>query len=260
MIATGTLADRAWWTLKRRPEALLLFAAGSALLMSGTRTGNSSNTWRPSNTSGGRRAATMGSSASRSMNNISDQVQSASQQTQDYVRNVADQARERASQVADTASDYAESLTRYAVSARDTVADQGGAAIERARSLAQTNLEYLLKEQPIALGLIAFAAGAAIGAALPETEVENRTLGAQRDQLAHMAMATAEEQIEQLKATAGTVGERVVNAVKEQGMSAEGLKQAAASVAESLREPNAEAQRGNNDKGQGQGRSDDGRR
>jgi len=224
-----SLSDRLMSAAKRRPEAVLLFAAGCALLLSGK-----SSTLRRA-ASAGRDYYSSAVDASDSWRGaaadqaaeVGHRLQDVSQRAQSFIGDLADRALETTSHLGDTASSYASQVSGYATSARD----QAGEQVGKARTFAQTNLEHMLTDQPIALGLLGLAAGAALGAALPETDMENRTLGVQRDQLAKMAKQTATDQIEQLKSSAGQVGERVMNAVKENGLSADGLKQTATDIA-----------------------------
>ena len=72
----------------------------------------------------------------------------------------------------------------------------------------------------MALGIFTLALGAAIGASLPASDIENRTLGPQRDLLTDLARDVASDQIDQLKAAAGEIGEKVMSSAKQADVSA----------------------------------------
>ena len=56
-----------------------------------------------------------------------------------------------------------------------------------------------MEEQPLVFGAIAVAVGALIGAALPTTEVENRTVGQVRDRTLEKARQASQRQYENLR-------------------------------------------------------------
>ena len=75
------------------------------------------------------------------------------------------------------------------------------------------------------------AAGAALAAALPPTELEKETLGPVGDQ-----MSKAAERVgDQLKQASVKAGERLRSAAEEHGLHAEGLKDVASEVADTFK-------------------------
>jgi len=93
----------------------------------------------------------------------------------------------------------------------DQVAHQahnfGGAAqhqVERTTRMATD----LFKEQPLVAGALAFAAGAAIGAALPHTDQEDQAIGKVADQVKGKAIAAASDVYEDGKAKAAELYEK----------------------------------------------------
>jgi hypothetical protein len=70
--------------------------------------------------------------------------------------------------------------------AAQDIRSAGGAAMERAgeyRDQAQQTFSRLLESEPLLIGAVGLIVGAAVGAALPSTDVEDRTVGPMRDQL-----------------------------------------------------------------------------
>ena len=77
------------------------------------------------------------------------------------------------------------------------VTDRARVAAYRVRN----RWESLLDENPMALGIAALAAGALIGATLPQTEVENEYLGETRDQMLESAREVAHDAVEKVTGT-----------------------------------------------------------
>jgi len=77
----------------------------------------------------------------------------------------------------------------------------------------------LLSEQPLLLGALGIAVGAAIGAALPSTEQEDRLFGSMRDKTLSEVKQRGAESYEQVRDKATTLGEEakqsISNAVRE---------------------------------------------
>lgn len=63
----------------------------------------------------------------------------------------------------------------------------------------RTRVSTMMEEQPLVFGAIAVAVGALIGAALPRTEVENRTVGQVRDRTLEKARQAGQRQYENLR-------------------------------------------------------------
>jgi hypothetical protein len=81
----------------------------------------------------------------------------------------------------------------------------------------QDGLDTLIREQPLVLGAIAMALGAAVGGALPRSRVEDRVMGAQSDRamaavrtgVAETAGAVTEEALDIADETAAAIGDRL---------------------------------------------------
>lgn len=201
-------------TIKRNPEGLLLLVAGAALLM---RSGSSSRR--------------IGSElryyerhvdpASRYPANKTTDGEGANpgRGTREYLSDVAET-------VSQTAKSYASTVTDYADDAVQTVSDQSRRLARQAQSGLDATTEYVLEEQPLAVAIIGLAAGAAVAAAFPSTEVERRTLGSTGEQLRDAAGRVTER----LKEAGSQAGERLMSAAEERGLNKEGLKEVAEDV------------------------------
>jgi hypothetical protein len=96
----------------------------------------------------------------------------------------------------------AESATRDWQAA---ASERTAAVKNRARTAAyqaRNRWDSMLDENPMALGIAALAAGALVGAALPQTEVENEYLGETRDQVIDSAKSMATESVDKAKSVA----------------------------------------------------------
>jgi uncharacterized phage infection (PIP) family protein YhgE len=209
-------------TVKRNPEGLLLLAAGCALVLRSTR-----STERPQHSDTYRdlpeyqrqhRANIAGNDVSH-QRGTTDWAEGASR--------VADNAREYASSVgkavSETAANYAAAVTEYADGTRQKAVKQS----RRLADQAQSSMQSLVQEQPLAVALAGLAAGVAVAAAFPATTWERRTLGPAGQRLSEAA-ETAREKISE---TTSAAGERLKSAAQERGLSAEGLKEVAREVA-----------------------------
>jgi hypothetical protein len=153
-------------------------------------------------------------------------------------REWSDGARVRAQSVRDRAR-------RLGATTRDRVSETGeqlwhGArdAGDRARyygQRARRGFFDTLHEQPLVLGALGLAAGAAIGAALPTTDKEDEWLGDSRDRLAERAKEAGWEQVEKARATASAGYSAAREEAERQGLTLEGGKAAAESAAETVR-------------------------
>jgi hypothetical protein len=93
-------------------------------------------------------------------------------------------------------------------SSQSTTGDWQAAASERAAEVTErarvaayrvrNRWESMLDENPMALGIAALAAGALIGATLPQTDVENEYLGETRDQMLDSAREVAHDAVEKV--------------------------------------------------------------
>jgi hypothetical protein len=175
-------------TVQRKPEALLLIAAGCALLM---RSGGSlAGIW----------LTTGSSSPARSQNRPGMAEQGA----------VEHSASGYASKVADTVSEYSDNarqtVSDYSEGARRGISDSSDWLRTQAESTYRTASEAL-RDQPILVAGLGLAAGAALAAFFPTTEVERRAGAA--------LAAKASEVGDQVLAAAERAGERARETVKE---------------------------------------------
>jgi uncharacterized protein YoxC len=187
----GRAGDWLIGTAKRHPEALLVLAAGCALLMRGGGGSSKGAPTQRSNESAG-----------------PDRRWQVSRATEEIVSDLKD----RVTDVASSVSDYAGGVRRNISAQTFQIAGQ-------AQSKLQTGFGHLLREQPLGLVVLGLAAGAAIATLLPVTEVEERTLAPARDAIGDVTGKVGENLIEAAseasrQLTQG-IAERASEAVKE---------------------------------------------
>jgi hypothetical protein len=217
--ASGT-GDWLIGAVKKNPEGMLLLAAGCALLLR-----HSGGGWSGR---GGQSTTTESRSSSYGNQGGARQKQPG---VSDAISSAADSAREYASDVGravgEKASNYASAVSDYAGEAGRTVVDQSERLAKQTQTTIQDTINRVLKEQPLAIAVMGLAAGAAVAAVLPSTDVERRTFGPAGEKLSEAAATVGEN----LSEAASKAGERLASAAEERGISSKGLKEVASDVA-----------------------------
>jgi ElaB/YqjD/DUF883 family membrane-anchored ribosome-binding protein len=145
--------------------------------------------------------------------------QTASKATE-YVSDVAGQAK-------DTVAGYATSAGAAVRQAGETVSDRSQQVFQDVQSTAQSGLDRILAEQPLAVAIAGLGLGAALAAAFPATDLERETLGPVGAEIKQ----AAENIGGQLKSAASAAGDEIKAQAGQRGLNVEGLKDAAANVA-----------------------------
>lgn len=111
--------------------------------------------------------------------------------------------------VSQTAASTRDSASRSIHAATETWAQAAGSVRDRARQAAETGrrqaerarqgFDYMLREQPLALGVIGLAVGAAVAAAVPRTRREDEWMGAASDRVTEQAKELGKEQLEKAR-------------------------------------------------------------
>ena len=87
----------------------------------------------------------------------------------------------RSREVGDYTATARDTVNEYAASAASTARD-ASRRVRTAAGNATTSIDHWVHDNPLAAGAIAVAIGAAIGLAMPGTDVEDRAMGGTRDQ------------------------------------------------------------------------------
>lgn len=205
-------------TVKQNPVPVALIGAGLAWLMMG---GSSRRTASPEprahlydaydapvsrahdiqEHSGGlrERAGEMASATQERINAAGERVGGVAASARERVGGMATSTRER---VGDTADRL-----------RHQTRQQGGRTKE--------TFNYLRDEQPLVLGALGLALGAALGAGLPPTQREDEFLGETRDQVVHHAQELGEEQLDKARQAANAASAAAREQANREGLTQE---------------------------------------
>lgn len=164
--------------VRNNPLPVLLTGVGMAWLL--TASDRPPRRAAPGSSGYRERAAAMGQSAGERASAMTESARDTATRAGESARATADQARQRAHDMADRAREGASH-------AREGVAQARTAALGAAHGLADSTragaeslwegYDYLKREQPLVLGALAVAAGALVGAMLPQTRTEDRMMG-----------------------------------------------------------------------------------
>ncbi|MFK4133540.1 DUF3618 domain-containing protein [Pseudomonas luteola] len=119
----------------------------------------------------------------------------------------------------DKAADMRSSTSDSMSSARQTVSEKAQTASETMRNQtakAKSGFQYMLEEQPLALGAIGIAVGALLGATLPATERENRLMGKTSDRITDNVKMKAERGYAKATEVGQDLADQATNRVKEE--------------------------------------------
>lgn len=158
----------------------------------------------------------------------------------DRAKATAEGARERAEELRQrargAAHDARASAGEMSAEARAAMARARRGLSDRARRTRESAGRYgrqarrgflsTLDEQPLVLGAIGLAVGAALGSALPPTEREDRLMGDTRDRLKRRAASAGRDQMERAGAAAGAAYDAARDEAEHQGLTPEGGRSA----------------------------------
>jgi len=225
-------------TARRKPEALLLMAAGCALLMRGRGTAKASS--RPGDVYGRAPWPEEGVGA-----RAHESAYRTAEGATDYMGDVSDRLGETVGSYASTARDYAQDARRrmgeYTGAVRENLASASDRISRTAQSATRTATDTM-REQPLLIAALGLAAGAAVAALFPTTDVERCTLGPAADALVGAAGAAGRDLVDR----AARTGEEMKRAATARGLTPDGLADLAHEAAETFT-------RGSEPSGEGRG-------
>jgi hypothetical protein len=147
--------------------------------------------------------------AHRTMQGAMGSARNAARRVQEGGHDLGERAHELGERVSGAASQAGHSMHAMADSMRDS-AHRAGESARRGVRRMEGQYEHLLEEQPLLLGALGFALGAALGAMVPRTEVEDELMGEYSDRVKHEVADEGREQYQRARDTA----ERVAGAVQ----------------------------------------------
>jgi hypothetical protein len=122
-----------------------------------------------------------------------------------------------AGKVQDAASHLKDQVAGQAGHAKHGAQAVGSQALQAGQGL-QRGFMDLLEQEPLIIGALGLAVGAAIGASMPSTQVEDRTFGALRDKALQEGRSRLHDGVAMAKDTAGAAIEAARDAAQEEGL------------------------------------------
>lgn len=114
-----------------------------------------------------------------------------------------------------------ETAAGAASQARETAGRLGG-NVQRGARAAGEQLQTTLQGNPLAVGAVAVALGAAVGLVMPSTRVENQYMGEARDNLVGMAQQAARDTMQKVQSVAQDAGRALQGDGQGQGQGQQG--------------------------------------
>lgn len=208
--------------ITNNPLPVVLMGAGMAWFLFGrdAHASRGYESYRPAGYNGegrrtGERLGEMASEAGDTMHHAMGSARHAAEDALHGVRHAAESAGEAMSDTAHRLKDTASSAYYSASSKVSDIATKVGdraSAVEQKTLAAAQDLIEQVKAQPLMLVGLGLALGAAIGAAFPATQLENRVMGDTADELKREAKQVASEEIEKAKDAAQHYVEEAVTA------------------------------------------------
>jgi Protein of unknown function (DUF3618) len=191
-------------TVKANPVPVTLIGLGIGwLMLAGSRDSHPSRTWSTASYARDKMGAAASSTAARA----GQMVQGARERT--------GAAQERLGEASARLGEMAEGARHQMGEAADRVRHQVRTQSAQARDM----LNYLRDEQPLLLGVLGFALGAALGAGLPPTRREDELLGEMRDEAMHRAKEAGAEQLNKAQRVAMAASEAAMEQANQEGVS-----------------------------------------
>ncbi|WP_293861289.1 DUF3618 domain-containing protein [uncultured Alsobacter sp.] len=191
-------------------------------------------------------AARAGDSVSSAASSAMSGLRDAAESVRDTASSMADSVTGAFRSTTDSASHLGENAGRWTDNARHMASDMGDQVSDTMRTAtgrtmdmgrqAQDRMGRMMEEQPLLMGAIGLFVGAALGALLPSTRVENRLMGDTADRVKDTATGLAAEQFEHAQEVAGEVLDRVKDEAASQGLTLDAAKEKAKAAASDIGE------------------------
>jgi hypothetical protein len=155
-------------------------------------------------------------------------LKAGSENAQSRVSEVATALRERSSALVEDVSEKGGEFAKSASGYAGSLPEMAGGLIGDARA----NMAEVFRSQPLALGAVGLAIGAAIAASLPVTETEAEYLGETSDFVKETASEMATAKAHDTMDLGGKVLDAVADEARQQGLTPQDLKSTASEIAE----------------------------
>jgi len=165
-----------------------------------------------------RAGETVSDTAHRVGDTLGDTAQRAGETVSDTAHRVGDTLSETAQRVGETVSESKEMIQDRASEMSTQARSEAERLAREARWRAQAGMQRTrqsfwdsMEQNPLTLGAVMLVAGAAIGAAIPATEYENRLMGEARDRLMQEAKTRAQDTVERVQTVVGEAQQAAVS-------------------------------------------------
>ncbi|WP_298447477.1 DUF3618 domain-containing protein [uncultured Marinobacter sp.] len=145
---------------------------------------------------------------------VSDKAQSAADSAHNLASSATDRAATWREQLTEGTENFTEEARNRVIAARESAIDARDAAASYARQGRERAVD-MFEEQPLVAGALAVAVGAALGAALPRSRMEDQYLGEHSDKLFDDAERIFEEEKQKLGRVAKAATDEAKKAVSE---------------------------------------------
>jgi ElaB/YqjD/DUF883 family membrane-anchored ribosome-binding protein len=193
--------------VKRNPVPVTLMGIGVAWLMMSGKEGR----YAPDRASGG------GSQLGERLSGAAGRLSSAASAGRDRLASAASAGRETLSSARERISETGSTLREQVGQSGASIRGQASSIGESTRYGAQRargSFETMMREQPLLLGAVGVAIGAALGSLLPPTRQEDEWMGGTRDRLSDQAGEQANLQLHKGKRIAQAAGEAAGDAAE----------------------------------------------
>jgi ElaB/YqjD/DUF883 family membrane-anchored ribosome-binding protein len=130
------------------------------------------------------------------------------------VRDTMSNAADTVSEAAGTAYDKVTGLVESAKMGTGDVVNRAYDKVGELKTTAVEQYDHYIEENPLAVGAVALALGAAVGMAIPSTRYESRLLGEYRQDLVDKAQTTASQLLDKTKEVVTEAGRTVSDQAK----------------------------------------------
>jgi Protein of unknown function (DUF3618) len=208
-------------TVKNNPVPVTLIGLGIGwLMLAGSRDRHPSQTWPTSS----RVQDRMGAAASSTADRAGQMMQGARERTgaaRERMGEMTRSAQERVGEASARLGEMAEGARYQMGEAADRVRYQ----VRSQSAQVRDTFNYLRDEQPLILGVLGFALGAAFGAGLPPTRREDELMGEMRDEAMHRAREVGAEQFDKAQRVATAASEAATEQADKEGFSRQSADQ-----------------------------------
>ncbi len=143
----------------------------------------------------GDRAQQIGENVSETAQRTGEAVRDTAQRTTEAVRDTAHRVGETVGQRAEMVQERATDMSMQARSEAERLAAEARWRAQAGVQQTRQTFWEVMENNPLTLGAVVLIAGAAVGAAIPSTEYENRLLGETRDRLMEEARTRAQDTV-----------------------------------------------------------------